>query len=126
MTTSREAGARPIREDMLGEQVLLRIFIGESDKFRHIPLYEALVELFRKEGLAGATVLRGVAGFGAHSMYHTDRLLRLSSDLPMVLEVVDGRDRIEALLPRVEEMMDGGMITLEKVLVWRYARKREA
>ena len=117
---------KPIREDMLGEQVLLRIFIGESDKFGHIPLYEALVELFRKEGFAGATVLRGVAGFGAHSMYHTDRLLRLSSDLPMVIEVVDNKERFDAVMPRVEEMMDGGMITMEKVSVWRYARKREA
>ena len=114
------------RDDMLGEKVLLRIFIGESDKFGHIPLYEALVELFRTEGFAGATVLRGVAGFGAHSMYHTDRLLRLSSDLPMVLEVVDNQERFDAVLPRVEEMMDGGMITFEKVKVWRYARKREA
>ena len=118
--------ARPFREDMLGEQTLLRIFIGESDRHGHIPLYEALVELFRKEGFAGATVLRGVAGFGAHSMYHTDRLLRLSSDLPMVIEVVDNRERFDAVLPRVEEMMDGGLITLEKVTVWRYARKHEA
>ena len=126
MAISRNTGARPVRDDMLGEQVLLRIFIGESDKFGHVPLFEALVELFRREGLAGATVLRGVAGFGAHSMYHTDRLLRLSSDLPMVIEVVDNRERIETVLPTVEEMMDGGMITLEKVSVWRYARKREA
>ena len=114
------------RDDMIGDQVLMRIFVGESDRFGHIPLYEALVELFRKEGFAGATVLRGVAGFGAHSMYHTDRLLRLSTDLPMVLEVVDSRDRFDAVLPQVEEMMDGGMITMEKVSVWRYARKREA
>ena len=113
-------------KEMIGEQVLLRIFIGESDRFGHIPLYEALVELFRKEGFAGATVLRGVAGFGAHSMYHTDRLLRLSSDLPLVLEVVDNKERFESVLPRVEEMMDGGMITMEKVTVWRYARKGDA
>ncbi|HBA89426.1 MAG TPA: hypothetical protein DCZ75_16010 [Geobacter sp.] len=126
MTTSINVGARPTRDDMLGEQVLLRIFIGESDKLGHVPLFEALVELFRREGLAGATVLRGVAGFGAHSMYHTDRLLRLSSDLPMVIEVVDNRERIETVLPTVEEMMDGGMITLEKVSVWLYARKRGA
>lgn len=114
------------RNEMLGEQVLLRIFIGERDKYKHIPLYEALVELFRTDGFAGATVLRGVAGFGAHSMYHTDRLLRLSTDLPIVIEVVDARARVEAILPRVEEMMDGGMITLEKVQVWRYAKKRSA
>ena len=126
MNTSRDMTTQTDRNDMIGEQVLLRIFIGESDKFKHIPLYEALVELFRKEGFAGATVLRGVAGFGAHSMYHTDRLLRLSSDLPMVLEVVDHKERVEAVLPRVEEMMDGGMITMERVSVWRYARKREA
>ena len=113
-------------KEMIGEQVLLRIFIGESDRFGHIPLYEALVEFFRKEGFAGATVLRGVAGFGAHSMYHTDRLLRLSSDLPLVVEVVDNKERFESVLPRVEEMMDGGMITMEKVTVWRYARKGDA
>ena len=117
---------RAMREDMLGERVLLRIFIGESDRHGHIPLYEALVELFRKEGFAGATVLRGVAGFGAHSMYHTDRLLRLSSDLPMVIEVVDNRERFEAVISKVEEMMDGGLITLQNVTVWRYARKRKA
>ena len=113
-------------KEMIGEQVLLRIFLGESDRFGHIPLYEALVELFRKEGFAGATVLRGVAGFGAHSMYHTDRLLRLSSDLPMVVEVVDSKERFDLVLQRVEEMMDGGMITMEKVSVCRYARKRGA
>lgn len=112
--------------EMSGEQVLLRIFIGESDKHVHIPLYEALMELFRTEGFAGATVLRGVAGFGARHMYHTDRLLRLSSDLPLVLEVVDSKERFEAVLPKVEAMMDGGMITMEKVSVLRYARKPEA
>lgn len=123
---SRNMTLEEDRNTMLGERVLLRIFIGERDKYKHIPLYEALVELFRKEGLAGATVLRGIAGFGAHSMYHTDRLLRLSTDLPIVLEVVDQRERIEAVLPRVEEMMDGGLITMEKVLVVRYARKRSS
>ncbi|WP_084154298.1 DUF190 domain-containing protein [Citrifermentans bremense] len=123
---SRNMTLEEDRNTMLGERVLLRIFIGERDKYKHIPLYEALVELFRKEGLAGATVLRGIAGFGAHSMYHTDRLLRLSTDLPIVLEVVDQRERIEAVLPTVEEMMDGGLITMEKVLVLRYARKRSS
>jgi PII-like signaling protein len=122
----RDMSLETDRQGMLGEQVLLRIYIGERDKYKHIPLYEALVELFRKEGFAGATVLRGVASFGAHSMYHTDRLLRLSTDLPMVIEVVDERVRVEAILPAVEEMMDGGMITLEKVQVWRYAKKRSA
>jgi PII-like signaling protein len=112
-------------KEAAGELVLLRIYIGESDRHGHLPLYEALVELFRSEGFAGATVLRGVAGFGAHHIYHTDRLLRLSQELPMVLEVVDERARFEAVLPKVEDMMDGGMITMEKVTVWRYARKTQ-
>lgn len=108
-----------------GEKVLMRIFVGESDRHHHRPLHEALVELFRREGLAGATVLRGVAGFGAHSVYHTAKLLRLSADLPIVIEVVDARGKIDAVLPRVEEMMDGGLITMEQVTVVRYARHRE-
>ena len=105
-----------------GEQVLMRIFIGESDKHGHIPLYEALVELLRKEGFAGATVLRGMSGFGAHSVYHTDKLLRLSTDLPVVVEVVDSQEKIDAIMPRIDGMMDGGMITLEKVTVLRYSQ----
>ena len=104
-----------------GERVLMRIFIGESDKHGHIPLYEALVELFRKEGFAGATVLRGVAGFGAHSVYHTDKLLRLSLDLPIIVEAVETQEKIDALMPRIDEMMNGGMITLEKATVIRYS-----
>ncbi len=107
---------------LTGEQVLMRIFIGESDKHGHIPLYEALVEFFRKEGFAGATVLRGVAGFGAHSVYHTDKLLRLSMDLPIVVEVVDSQERIDGVMPKIDEMMSGGMITLEKATVIRYSR----
>jgi uncharacterized protein len=104
-----------------GELVLMRIFIGESDKYGHIPLFEALVELLRTEGFAGATVLRGVAGFGAHSVYHTDKLLRLSLDLPIVVEVVDSQEKIDAVMPRIDEMMNGGMITLEKATVIRYS-----
>jgi len=110
----------------LEKQVLLRIYLGENDRWGHLPLYEALVELFRSEGFAGATVLRGVAGFGAHHTYHTDRLLRLSSELPLVLEVVDTQERFDAVLPKVESMMDGGMITLEQVQVRRYARQSPA
>jgi uncharacterized protein len=106
---------------LIGEQVLMRIFLGESDKFGHRPLYEALIELFRQEGFAGATVLRGVAGFGAHSVYHTDKLLRLSPDLPIVVEVVETREKIDAIMPRIDEMMRGGMITLEKATVIRYS-----
>ncbi len=106
---------------LAGEQVLMRIFIGESDKHGHIPLYEALVELFRKEGFAGATVLRGIAGFGAHSVYHTDKLLRLSADLPVVVEVVDSQANFDAVMEKIDGMMTGGMITLEKTTVIRYS-----
>ncbi len=101
------------------EQTLMRIFIGENDRWQHQPLYEALVELFRQEGFSGATVLKGAMGFGAHSVTHTDRLLRLSHDLPVVVEVIDGPERIEAILPRLEGMLQGGLITLEKARVLR-------
>jgi PII-like signaling protein len=108
-----------------GEKILMRIFIGERDKHGHVPLHEALVELFRREGFAGATVLRGVAGFGAHSVYHTDKLLRLSLDLPLVVEVVDDQEKIDAVMPQVDAMMSGGMITLEKAMVIRYSHVHE-
>jgi uncharacterized protein len=107
---------------LTGEQVLMRIFIGESDKHGHIPLYEALVELLRREGFAGATVLRGIAGFGARSVYHTDKLLELSRDLPIVVEVVDTKGRIDSVMAQIDAMMQGGMITLEKATVIRYSR----
>ncbi len=105
---------------LTGENVLMRIFIGESDRFEHKPLYEALVELLRKEGFAGATVLRGISGFGAHSVYHTQKLLDLSADLPLIVEVVDSQEKIDSIMPRIDEMMGGGMITLEKATVIRY------
>lgn len=105
---------------LVGEQCLMRIFIGESDRCGHRPLYEALVELFRQRGVAGVTVLRGVAGYGARSVYHTDKLLELSSDLPLVIEAVESRERIEALMPELDAVMSGGMITLEQVEVIRY------
>ena len=111
-------------EKFIGEKVLMRIFIGESDRCGSIPLYEALVELFRKEGLAGATVLRGIAGFGAHSVYHTDRLLRLSTDLPVVVEIVDEQEKLDQLMPRIDQMMNGGMITMEKASVIRYSHRK--
>ena len=110
---------------LVGENVLMRIFIGEGDKFGNRPLHEALVELFKKEGFAGATVLRGVAGFGAHSVYHTDRILRLSRDLPVVVEIVDTQEKIDRVMPKVDEMMSGGLITIEKVRVIRYTHKHE-
>jgi len=112
-------------EKFIGEKVLMRIFIGEGDRHGHLPLYEALVELFRKEGFAGATVLRGLAGFGARSVFHTDKLLELSKDLPMVVEVVDSQEKIDAIMPRVDAMMDGGMITREKVHVTLYGRRKK-
>ncbi len=106
-----------------GEKILMRIFLGESDRIGHRPLYEVLVELFRTEGFAGATVLRGIAGFGAHSVFHTDKLLRLSLDLPIIIEVVESQEKIDALMPRINEMMNGGMITLEKTTVVRYSHR---
>lgn len=105
-----------------GEQVLMRIFVGESDRWENRPLHVALVELLRREGFAGATVLRGVAGFGANSVLHTDSLLSLSQDLPLVIEVVDTEEKIEMILPRLDEMLSGGMVTLEKARVIRYAK----
>lgn len=105
---------------LVGEQLLMRIFIGESDRFEHKPLYEALVELLRKEGFAGATVLRGICGFGANRVYHTQKLLDLSADLPLVIEVIDSEAKINAIMPHIDTMMKGGMITLEKVNVIRY------
>lgn len=110
----------------IGEKTLMRIFLGENDKIGHKPVYEAMVELFRKEGFAGVTVLRGIAGFGASSIYHTDKLLRLSIDLPVVVEVVEGREKIDAIMPKIDELMNGGgMITLEKATVIRYTYGNE-
>ena len=103
-----------------GERTLMRILIGESDRFRGKPLYEALLELFRKKGLAGATVLRGVAGFGASSVVHTERVLRLSLDLPIIIEVVETEETFQSLLPDLDEMIGGGLITLERVRVIMY------
>ncbi len=104
-----------------GEQVLVRIFIGEGDKWRHRPLSEALLERLRKDGFAGATVFHGVAGFGARSVLHTAHLLRLSEDLPVVIEVVDTEERVERLLPILDEMVSEGLVTLEKARVVKYA-----
>jgi uncharacterized protein len=103
-----------------GEGKLLRIFIGESDKHGRKPLYQAIVEMLREEGLAGATVLRGIEGFGATSHLHTARILRLSEDLPIVIEVVDRAERIEAIMPKLDEMVSEGLVTLERVEVVAY------
>ncbi len=107
-------------EKFEGEHTLMRIHIGESDKWHGKPLHEAIVELLRKERFSGATVLRGVGGFGGSSVYHTDKLLRLSQDLPIVVEAVETNERIESILPRLDEMVEGGLITLEKVRVILY------
>jgi PII-like signaling protein len=104
-----------------GEQILVRIFIGESDKWHHQPLSAALLERLRKEGFAGATVFQGVAGFGARSILHTSHLLRLSEDLPVVIEVVDTPEQIERLIPILDEMVNEGLVTLEKARVLKYA-----
>jgi PII-like signaling protein len=104
-----------------GEQVLVRIFIGESDRWHHRPLAEALLERLRKEGFAGATVLHAVAGFGARSVLHTSHILRLSEDLPILLEVVDTEEHVQRLLPILDEMVDEGLVTTEKVRVIRYS-----
>jgi hypothetical protein len=105
-----------------GEQVLVRIFIGESDKWHHQPLERALVERLRKERFAGATVIRGIAGFGAASVVHTAHLVDLSADLPILIEVVDDQEHIQKLLPILDEMITkGALITMEKVRVIKYA-----
>lgn len=102
------------------EAHLLRIFIGESDRHHGRPLYEVIVEEARKQGLAGATVLRGCLGFGANSRIHTSKILRLSEDLPMVIEIVDKPEQIEAFLPFLDRMITEGLVTLEKVNVIAY------
>src|SRR5436189_1497017 len=99
---------------------LLRVFVGESDKHGHIPLYEAIVLKAREAGLAGATVLRGLMGFGRHSVMHTAKILRLSDDLPMVIEIVDSQEKIDAFLPLLDSMVSEGLITVEAVRVIRY------
>ena len=102
------------------EAELLRIFIGESDKHGGRPLYEVIVEEARRRGMAGATVLRGTLGFGAHSRIHTAKVLRLSEDLPMVIEIVDKPERIAEFLPDLDSMIAEGLVTLEKVRVIVY------
>ena len=103
-----------------GPALLVRIYIGEADRLGGRPLYQAVVEHLRDRGLAGVTVLRGIEGFGAHSRLHTTRILRLSEDLPMLIEVVDREDRVRAVLPELDAMIPEGLITLEKVEVLAY------
>jgi len=109
------------------DSLLLRIFIGESDRFEHKPLYEAIVLKAREMHLAGATVLRGPMGFGKSSRMHTAKILRLSMDLPLVIEIVDSEEKINLFLPELEAMMSGGLVTLERVQVieYRHVERKE-
>ncbi len=109
-----------------GPGLLLRIFIGENDRWHGRPLHEALVLKAREMGLAGATVVRGVEGFGAHSRLHTAKVLRLSEDLPLVVELVDREERIRAFLPQCDAMIGDGLVTLEPVEVIRYSAQPPA
>lgn len=107
-----------------GEQALVRIFLGESDLWHHRPLARALLERLRAEGFAGATVIHGVAGFGASSVIHTANLIELSADLPVLIEVVDDQEHVDRLLPILDEMLTGGaLVTIEPVRVLRYAHR---
>lgn len=108
-----------------GERSLVRIFVGESDRWRHVPLATALLERLRKEGFAGATVLHGVAGFGASSVIHTAGLVALSADLPVLIEIVEDESHVQRLLPILDEMLTGGaLVTVEQVRVLKYASRR--
>ena len=102
------------------EGQLLRIFVGESDRWKGKPLFEAIVQEARRQGLAGATVFRGFEGFGAHSRIHTSRILRLSEDLPILVEIVDAEDKIQAFLPVLDGMVQEGLVTVEKATVIFY------
>ena len=102
------------------EGSLLRIFIGEGDKHEGVPLYEWIVRRAREQGLAGATVLRGLQGFGAHSRVHTAKILRLSTDLPIVVEIVDTLEKIETFLPIIDHAISEGLATLERVQIRFY------
>lgn len=109
-------------KELSGEHVLIRIFLGESDKHEGKPTYQAITEMLRREKIRGATVLRGIIGYGAHSHPHTMNILRLSQDLPIVIEVVDSQENIDRVMPRIQEMAPSGLITLEKVNVLRYGQ----
>lgn len=108
-----------------GSGLLVRIYVGESDTLHGRPLYQAIVQLLRERGLAGATVLRGIEGFGAKAHLHTTRILRLSEDLPVLIEVVDDEDTLRAVLPELDAMVGDGLITLERVEVVTYRARRD-
>lgn len=111
--------------EFAGERTLMRVFIGESDRCRSgrhrgKPLYEAILLMLRENGIAGATVVRGIAGFGASARIHTEKILRLSLDLPIIVEVVETEENIQAMLPELDVLIDGGLITLERARVVLY------
>jgi len=108
---------------LTGEGKLLRIYIGESDRWQGKPLYEAIVQKVREEKIAGCTVLRGIEGFGANSRVHTAKILRLSEDLPILIEIADKEENIRRILPLLDEMVTEGMITMEKVEVIKYTHQ---
>lgn len=108
-----------------GEGKLLRIFIGESDRWEHKPLYEEIVRAAREKGLAGATVIRGIEGFGAHSRLHTARILRLSEDLPLIIEIVDRAEKVDAFVADIDPMIQEGLVTLERVEVIKYRADKD-
>lgn len=109
-----------------GEQILIRIFLGESDRWQHTALHHALVERLRRDGFAGATVTHGIAGFGAHSVLHTAHLVDLATDLPVVIEVVEDPEHADRLAGILDEMLEGGMVTMEPVRVLRYGPGKRA
>lgn len=119
MVGAEEAAAMKIQ----GPGKWLRVYIGESDRWHGKPLFQAIVEMLRREGVAGATVLRGIEGFGAHSRIHTARILRLSEDLPLVIDVVDSAERIERVLPLLDDMVDEGLITVIDVDIVKYRHR---
>lgn len=108
-------------KEMTGEHILMRILLGESDKQDGKATYQVLIEMLRSENISGATVLRGITGYGANSHPHTTNILRLSQDLPIVIEVVDSEENIERVLPQIKQTVHGGLITMEKVRVIKYS-----
>jgi PII-like signaling protein len=116
--------------EISGESKLVRIFVGESDKLEHIPVYEKITLEARKAGLAGATVFKGIMGFGKNSRIHTAKILRLSEDMPMVIEIVDEAEKIEKFLPLLHDLFEkancGGLITLENVEIIKYVKSNKS
>jgi PII-like signaling protein len=109
-----------------GPALLVRVYVGESDQWHGQPLYQAIVRFFRERGIAGATVLRGIEGYGARAHLHTTRILRLSQDLPVLIEAVDREDRLRAILPELDGMVSDGLITLEHIEVVAYRTREDA